>query len=788
MRPAAWSFFAAQAALLSLLGGCQPITRNFDGSGGGTTTTTTDSGSGTTTSGTTSTTMTTGTCTNAGEVDCHGNCVDPTKDVNNCGRCDKDCRDELKFTTGVACSSGACTYAACLDGYGDCDGKPENGCEADTQNTAETCGGACTNCRQAVQNVDSVSCAAGACQYGNCSRDLGDCDGDRSNGCEAYVLGAVTTCGGQCVDCSGTVSNVSNASCSGGFCDYDVCQAPYVDCDGNRRNGCEANVDHDVTACGLSCVDCMTTVKNANGVACNAARCGYNGGCAPGGADCDGKPENGCEADATALLTCGPTCVNCQLKVQHATPMCNGTSCGYSGACQAGWGNCDSKPENGCETDVYNSVGACGPSCVDCNAQLQHAAGRSCTTGTCKFTGCDTGWNNCDGNLANGCEAGTSAPKTCGASCTDCTIQVQHATGTCNGSTCGFNGTCQTGWGSCDSKPENGCETDLNTSAANCGTCGFSCDGGTCQNGLCQPVVLATGFTEPRGIVVDATAVYVADRWAGSITKVPLAGGTKTVLTTGLAYPEMLAQDASYVYSVATGGVSSSIARVSKTTASAILPTLVTSLASGWTPTGLAVEGNNVYWVDYNSTSAQPGRVSYALAAGGTGVALATDASWPRGMAILSSWIYYTTAAGSSGYVNRVPLSGGTPTKLSAAMSSPAAIATDGTNVYVTDTNKGALYRLPVGSVNATPVEMITGSSAMRAVVTDGSKVYVTGDDGTIRVVPVSGTAGALTLASGQGSPKGLAIDYASGTTPGHVYWTTILPDGSGGALLRRVR
>jgi hypothetical protein len=56
---------------------------------------------------------------------------------------------------------------------------------------------------------------------------------------------------------------------------------------------------------------------------------------------------------------------------------------------------------------------------------------------------------------------------------------------------------CPAGTGACDADPANGCETDTNTSTANCGGCGLDCviPGGTpaCVGGICQ-VNMCSGF------------------------------------------------------------------------------------------------------------------------------------------------------------------------------------------------------------------------------------------------------------------------------------------------------
>jgi hypothetical protein len=88
------------------------------------------------------------------------------------------------------------------------------------------------------------------------------------------------------------------------------------------------------------------------------------------------------------------------------------------------------------------------------------------------------------------------------------------------------------------------CSGDLNTSAENCGACGHSCLGGTCQAGQCQPFAWVTGLNTPMGVVVVGSDVYVVE---GPILDPPPPGslpdgtlirigpdGKKTVLETGL--------------------------------------------------------------------------------------------------------------------------------------------------------------------------------------------------------------------------------------------------------------
>lgn len=96
---------------------------------------------------------------------------------------------------------------------------------------------------------------------------------------------------------------------------------------------------------------------------------------------------------------------------------------------------------------------------------------------------CPTGQTPCNGI----CEPTSADPANCGACGTNCSnVNIANATpnGTCSGGGCGF--ACTTGYGDCDHNPANGCETNLQTSSANCGACGSACSSGSaCCSSSC---------------------------------------------------------------------------------------------------------------------------------------------------------------------------------------------------------------------------------------------------------------------------------------------------------------
>lgn len=98
--------------------------------------------------------------------------------------------------------------------------------------------------------------------------------------------------------------------------------------------------------------------------------------------------------------------------------------------------------------------------------------------------------------------------------------------------------------GSVDQCP--GVCTSLASDPLNCGTCGHDCFGGACVAGLCQPLLLGGGFTNPSDVVLSDTHVYFREgvQGSGRIVRMPKAGGEL----------ETVVQNVSNLAAVALGG------------------------------------------------------------------------------------------------------------------------------------------------------------------------------------------------------------------------------------------
>jgi hypothetical protein len=93
--------------------------------------------------------------------------------------------------------------------------------------------------------------------------------------------------------------------CQGGKCAA-PCQAGFGDCDGNCKNGCETNLKTDVSNCGGCGIQCR--FSHASAMCLNGMSCGLTA-CDAGYVDCDGNPNNGCEALGSALGCPAASCL-----------------------------------------------------------------------------------------------------------------------------------------------------------------------------------------------------------------------------------------------------------------------------------------------------------------------------------------------------------------------------------------------------------------------------------------------------------------------------------------------
>lgn len=235
----------------------------------------------------------------------------------------------------------------------------------------------------------------------------GDCADPRRPYCD--------TASGRCVECrlptdrcpAGTYCDLARMTCAPGCTGDEDCERAAGDAGVPDALPADAFAGGDAMAPSLparrchvathACVACLGDPDCPSGLVCmdNACRPGCNA-------------SHPCPGD---LLCCGGVCADRQTDARNCGA-CGTTCAGATDACCAG--TCQDTRGD------LNHCGACGQTCT-----LSHAL-PACMAGACAVRMCQPGFENLDGNAANGCECETG---TGGALCAMATMVPPVAAG-----------------------------------------------------------------------------------------------------------------------------------------------------------------------------------------------------------------------------------------------------------------------------------------------------------------------------------------------------------------------
>lgn len=655
----------------------------------------------------------------------------------------------------------------CAAGTADCDLNPANGCETKTDTDTSNCGACGTVC--SFENADST-CKSGSCSIGTCKDGFGDCDQNPANGCETDTTKDTSNCGAcskACPALPGATNACVNSTCT------PTCLPDYLDCNGSWADSCEVQKTTDPKNCGACGVLCdatngtATCQKGACSITCklgyadctaapgcetnttndalNCGSCGhacnFPGGvsacmlgsctlksCNAGLGDCDKNPLNGCEAPLGTMQNCGA----CGNSCNPATEVCQNMAC-TSLVCAAGKANCDKNAMNGCETPLgtLQNCGGCGDTCTAHDNQSVMCANGGCVSS------CNAGFLDCDGNALNGCETNKNTDaKNCGGCSNVC--QTPNATPGCSMGTCSI-GSCNPGFVDCDKNAATGCEVNTTNDPKNCGACGHDCLGGACSNGVCQPVTLPGGGS---CLAVDDSYVYLGG--GPSIWKTPIVGGapSKVVDVTPLSADD-IAIDGTYVY----WGASTYTGQTGGIFKAPKIGGAITQLSSetpASSPARIALDTNNVYWLNTTSiwaTSKYGGPLKQYVSGLSGLLKLTVDASD----------IYFVSS--NAGTVSRIPVAGGGITTVAAGQT-PYAVALDATTVYWAN-EAGTIMKRP--KAGGQPTMLVGGQNGPTEIIVDATSVYWTNiSDGSVMRAGLDGQNPTV-MATGQTTPRGIA-------------------------------
>ena len=460
-------------------------------------------------------------------------CVDILNNPNHCGNCDTNCGENAYCENGICLCNKGFSRCGIVDGLFSCGEKVESCRES---SDVEHCGaeGLANDPMPDSPNFIGYKCDGVA----NCVKK----DDSWQCGCDTFV------CDNRCIDSTDDLFYCGSTNCDDGYhcflegrkteCSNGKCKCigenllfvGVQEVDGNisyTTNLDESNIVRfdcidtktDPLCCGgkNSCLDkqCL------NGMACSDGRCIKN--CATGFANCNGhclkmsyfnvkETSNGhCECTSTheGIKMCpinGNADYGCLAKKgdENNCGEC-GHKCDPTYTCIQGDNTCQCKgEEEECTyiTGVYDGNESDVKRCM--NFEELHMS--NCTT-------CVTGWGNLDKDWSNGCESDLKENiHHCGTEENDCTLvcspddngctpNVINAGGVvCRNGKCGYSTCNHEDYMDCDKeKLDNqyyfldedndtsilGCETNVKISNKHCGTCGFVCESGNCENGKC---------------------------------------------------------------------------------------------------------------------------------------------------------------------------------------------------------------------------------------------------------------------------------------------------------------
>ena len=367
--------------------------------------------------------------------------------------------------------------------------------------------------------------------------------------------------------------------------------------------------------------------------------------------------------------------------------------------------------------------------------------------------GCSTGYASCAGGPSGGC--GTYVlgdPQNCGGCGHVCGDVNVTSAPTCGAGKCNLS--CNSGYANCDGNDANGCEAKLATDGTNCGACGVNCNGSACMAGLCAPVTLTTASGTIADLAIDsvntyfttASGVYSCDK-SGCAQPTTLATtSSNTAITTDGATVYWAASDAIHACSVSGGASRVVFADPTATTLAvdgtslywtdenagtvvkcgkASCPSTTTIASNQTDPIGIVVDGANVYW------STVGGYVSYCPLAGcgSAPLTLATGGGFYGELQANDStlfWavgcVYDPTCPG----ISMCPKAGcnESPTALGLYPTVVEALAVDATSLWWTD-SQGAVAFCPVpGCSPRTTVATIASPDVASAIVIDSTRAY----------------------------------------------------------------
>jgi hypothetical protein len=293
------------------------------------------------------------------------------------------------------------------------------------------------------------------------------------------------------------------------------------------------------------------------------------------------------------------------------------------------------------------------------------------------------------------------------------------------------------------------CTADVANDPVNCGTCGHSCLGGACTNGVCASVSLASATGIISTLVCDDQAVYYMVT-SGSISRKTLDDKPASTLFTGsivnATSPFGLALDTTHVYFFGSQG-GNQLSRVTKD-ALTVETVAYFSLDFDDLSEAISISDAGIYADTYYQDDSDAGGGSriwnFNALDGGANIVLAQSGAFFEDIVSDGQQLYFS----NSNDMNSIALTGGNPTTIDTGDNHPQQNTNVGTNstgiAWVTSTG-GAVRWISATGQN---VSVIASGSGVQSVALDEQNLYATVIDNA-DASDLEGTVVATSLASG---------------------------------------
>jgi hypothetical protein len=305
--------------------------------------------------------------------------TDLSTNVDHCGACGVVCRTpSAAYNIHMGCAAGQC-QAFCNEGTGDCNAITDDGCEASFEDDPANCGACGAKCPA------GVACKNGKC---GCPQGTTECNGQcvdlQSD--DANCGGCNVVCAEQPPADAGALRPHMEYGCNQGKCQQLRCvqNASEFWSDCNQQldpDGCEVDLRHDAAHCG-SCTNACDP-----GQQCFSTGAGPECQCKQGQTLCESTgPINPayCADTENDPKNCGACGYVCPFQ-PGARAVCSHGRC--DSECLPGKADCNGRSDDGCEADLDKDPRNCGA----CGSLCAVGKGQPCIGGRCATEDCNGG-------------------------------------------------------------------------------------------------------------------------------------------------------------------------------------------------------------------------------------------------------------------------------------------------------------------------------------------------------------------------------------------------------------